>query len=144
MHSNVHIGQKSVIDNFVWIFPYVILTNDPTPPSETMWGVHIKSFAIVATSAVIMPGIVIENDSLIAAGAIVTKNVQKYEVIAGNPGKVISDVRRIKNKTTGEAVYPWRNSFKRAMPWEESDFKFWYSNLSLDEIEKYKLESIIE
>ena len=28
MHSNVHVGQLSVIDDFVWIFPYVVLTND--------------------------------------------------------------------------------------------------------------------
>jgi len=40
-HSNVHIGQKSTIGNFVWIFPYVVLTNDPHPPSETLIGVTV-------------------------------------------------------------------------------------------------------
>lgn len=87
-----------MIDNFVWIFPYVILTNDPTPPSEVIRGVHIKPFAVIATGAVLMPGVIVESDSLVAAGTIVTKNVEKYEVIAGNPGKVISDVRNIKIK----------------------------------------------
>lgn len=32
LHSNVHVGQKSIVGDYVWIFPYVILTNDPTPP----------------------------------------------------------------------------------------------------------------
>ncbi len=139
MHSNVHIGQLSEIDDFVWIFPYVVLTNDPTPPSEEFVGVHIKSFAIVATAAIVMPGLQISQDSLVAAGAIVTKNVDKYAVVAGNPAKVISDVRNIKNKITGADVYPWREHFKRYMPWEESDFETWYNSLNLGDKERIEL-----
>lgn len=139
MHSNVHIGQLSEIDDFVWIFPYVVLTNDPTPPSEEFVGVHIKSFAIVATAAIVMPGLQISQDSLVAAGAIVTKNVDKYAVVAGNPAKVISDVRNIKNKITGADVYPWREHFKRYMPWEGSDFETWYNSLNLGDKERIEL-----
>lgn len=142
MHSNVHIGQLSVVEDFVWIFPYVVLTNDPTPPSENFVGVHIKPFAIVATSAVIMPGIEIGQDSLVAAGAIITKPVEAYSVVAGNPGKVISDVRKIKNKVTGEPVYPWRHHFDKYMPWHESDFTTWYAQLNLDEKRKFGIENI--
>lgn len=127
MHSNVHIGKKSNIKDFVWIFPYVVLTNDPTPPSETLMGVTIESFAVIATRSVILPGIHIEGDSLVAAGAVVTKDVHTKEVVGGNPAKVISSIEKIKNQTTGEKVYPWRYTFKREMPWEESDFDTWYS-----------------
>lgn len=128
IHSNVHIGQLSQIDDFVWIFPYTVLTNDPTPPSEHFIGVQIKSFAIIATGSIIMPGIVVESDSLVAAGAIVTRNVLQYTVVGGNPAKVITDVRNIKNKKTGENIYPWRYTFKRSMPWEDSDYDHWYHN----------------
>ncbi len=34
LHSNVHIGQESRIHDFVWIYPYVVLTNDRLPPSD--------------------------------------------------------------------------------------------------------------
>lgn len=142
MHSNVHIGQLSVIDNFVWIFPYVVLTNDPTPPSEEFVGVHINPFAIVATSAIIMPGLDIGQDSLVAAGAIVTKPVEAYAVVAGNPANKISDVKKIKNKITGEPVYPWREHFKNYMPWAESDFKNWYNCLTVEEKQKYKIDDL--
>ena len=128
MHSNVHIGQASVIEDFVWIFPYVVLTNDPTPPSEVMSGVTIKKFAVIATQSVILPGVTINSDSLVAEGAVVTKDVKQYEVVGGNPAKVISDVRKIKNRETGETVYPWRYSFKRYMPWEQSDYDTWEKN----------------
>ncbi len=144
LHSNVHIGQLSVIDDFVWIFPYVVLTNDPTPPSDNFVGVHVKSFAIIATSALIMPGVEIGQDSLVAGGAIVTKSVDPYAVVAGNPAKVISDVRKIKNKITGMPAYPWRNYFKRAMPWSNSEFTSWYSSLSIEEKEKHCIKDIID
>lgn len=138
LHSNVHIGQLSVIDDFVWIFPYVVLTNDPTPPSENFVGVHVHSFAIVSTGALVMPGIEIEQDALIGAGAIVTRNVEPYAVVVGNPGKAISDVRNIKNKITGEAVYPWRHHFKRAMPWADTDYETWYNSLDIDTQKRYE------
>ena len=144
MHSNVHIGQLSIIDSFVWIYPYVVLTNDPTPPSENFVGVHICSFAIVATGAIIMPGLEIGQDSLVAAGAIITKNVNPFEVVAGNPGKVISNVKNIKNKITGEPVYPWRYYFRKYMSWEESDFNSWYSSLDINKRKELNIENILE
>lgn len=144
LHSNVHVGQLSIIDDFVWIFPYVVLTNDPTPPSAHFVGVHIKPFAIVATAAIIMPGIEISQDALVAAGAIVTKPVAAYSVVAGNPGKPVSDVRRIKNKITGEAVYPWRHHFDQYMPWADSDFYTWYASLDIEEKKHYKISSMIQ
>lgn len=125
MHSNVHVGQQSKIENFVWIFPYVVLTNDPTPPSENLEGVTIKEFAVIATGSILLPGIVIESDSLVAAGAVVTKDVHRGEVVGGNPAKVISEISRIKNHITGKEVYPWRYTFRRGMPWEDSDYQTW-------------------
>ena len=131
LHSNVHVGQLSQIDDYVWIFPYVVLTNDPTPPSEQLTGVHVHSFAIIATNAIILPGIEIAEDSLIAACANVTKNVERYQVVGGNPAKVLTDIRNIKNKFTGEPVYPWRFHFDRAMPWESIGYEKWYNSINI-------------
>lgn len=124
-HSNVHISQASTIEDYVWIFPYVVLTNDPTPPSETEQGVTVRSFAVIATGAVILPGIEIQSDSLVAAGAIVTKNVLSGTVVGGNPAKVISTIDKIKNPETGESVYPWRETFERGMPWAGLGYQTW-------------------
>lgn len=135
MHSNVHIGQKSKVEDFVWIFPYVVLTNDPTPPSEELKGVVLKSFAVIATSSILLPGVIVEGDSLVAAGAVVTKNVYQGEVVGGNPAKVISHISNIKNHITGTSVYPWRYYFKRGMPWEDSDYLTWYKKIS-EELKK--------
>ena len=142
LHSNVHIGQLSVIDGFVWIFPYVVLTNDPTPPSENFVGVHVHSFAIVATGSIIMPGLELGQDCLIGAGAIVTKSVEPYAVTVGNPAKSISDVRKVKNKITGEPVYPWREHFGNYMPWDGIGFDAWYASLDIGEKKRYGIEDM--
>lgn len=125
MHSNVHIGQKSVIKDFVWIFPYVILTNDPTPPSNNLIGVTIESFAIIATASILLPGVHIGKDALVGAGAVVTKDVNDMKVVVGNPAKEVRDVTEIKDKISGENAYPWRYSFDRGMPWKGLGYENW-------------------
>ena len=132
LHSNVHIGQKSKIGSYVWIFPYVVLTNDPTPPSDELLGVTIESFAVVTTGAIILPGVTIHSDSLVAAGAVVTKDVMPGEVVGGVPGKVISDTSKIKNHIDGRSVYPWRYSFDRGMPWEGVGYDEWFNSQNND------------
>ncbi len=133
LHSNVHIGQLSQVDDFVWIYPYVVLTNDPTPPSNDFAGVHVHSFAIVATGSIIMPGLEIGHDALIGAGAIVTKSVDSYAVAVGNPAKTVSNVKRIRHKLTGEPAYPWRDHVNNHMPWDPVGFDAWYASLDVDE-----------
>ena len=124
-HSNVHIGQKSTVGNYVWIFPYVVLTNDPHPPSETIVGVTVEDFAVIATMSVILPGMTVGQDALVGAGSIVNRNVGKEDVVVGNPAKRVASVRDIKSKHTGQPVYPWREHFERGMPWAGVGYDGW-------------------
>lgn len=133
IHSNCFIGEESKINDYVFIFPHVVLTNDPTPPSDILLGVTIESFAIIAARSLLLPGVHIYEDALVGAGAVVTKDVAKETVVVGNPGKEICSVRKIKNKVTGEPVYPWRNTFKRGMPWVENDYETWIQNIKIKE-----------
>ena len=43
----------------------------------------------IGASAVILPGVIIGENSVVAAGSIVTKNVQSHTVVAGNPAMPI-------------------------------------------------------
>ena len=129
-HSNVHIGNKSKIGNFVWIFPYVVLTNDPHPPSEVLIGCEIKDFAVIATMAVILPGVIIASDTLIGAGSIVGKNVDAGWVVSGNPAKPICEISKIKLKDgSGRNAYPWRNHFHRGYP--QHEVETWIAELAI-------------
>jgi len=131
LHSNVFVGEKSVIKDYVWIFPHVILTNDPTPPSQTLLGVSVEDYAAIAAGSIILPGVNIGEDSLVGAGSVVSKNVEKETLAVGNPAKRTSPIQDIKNKQTGEQVYPWKYTFSRGMPWEKLGYEQWLKSESL-------------
>jgi acyl-[acyl carrier protein]--UDP-N-acetylglucosamine O-acyltransferase len=116
-HSNVHIGQKTKIGNYVWLFPYVVLTNDPHPPSDICIGCEIGDFAAIATMAVILPGVKVGEHSLVAAHSSVGKDVAPHTVVGGTPAKFICDTSHIKLRDgSGRSAYPWTNHFKRGYP----------------------------
>lgn len=125
LHSNVHIGQQSKIGNFVFIYPYVVFTNDPHPPSASCNGPTIGDFSQVAVGSVILPNVKIGKHCLIGAQSLVGKDVEDYQLVAGNPAKVIKDVREMRSKETDESHYPWPYNFHRGMPWEQLGFDKW-------------------
>jgi len=117
MHSNVHVGQLSRIKDFALIFPYVVLTNDPHPPSASLTGCVIDEFAVLCTMAVVLPGVHVGKDTLIGAGSIVNRDVPDQSIVVGNPGKVVGKVDRITFKNQPDKhVYPWRRHFHRGYP----------------------------
>jgi acetyltransferase-like isoleucine patch superfamily enzyme len=116
-HSNVHIGKHSKVENFVWIFPYVVLTNDPHPPSNYLVGVTVRDYAVIATMSVILPGVTIGEHSLVAAHSMVNRDVEPHVVVGGSPAKKICDTSKVKLKDgTGEDAYPWPRHFHRGYP----------------------------
>lgn len=125
LHSKVFLGEETELEDFVWLFPGVTVTNDPTPPSNTIDKVRICKFASVGARAVLMPGITVGNGSLIGAGSVVTKDVSEGMVVLGNPARVTGQTVDIKNKKTGEKAYPWPCYFNRNMPWEGQNYDEW-------------------
>lgn len=123
LHSNVHIGQKSKIGSFVWIFPYVVLTNDPHPPSNTLLGVTIEDYAVIATMSVILPGATVAKGCLIGAHSSLKGETQPDMVYAGSPAKPICSTSKIQLSDKSGPAYPWREHFKRGYP--EEITKLW-------------------
>jgi acetyltransferase-like isoleucine patch superfamily enzyme len=117
LHSNVHIGRGSTVQDFVWIFPYVVLTNDPHPPSDGFHvGATIEQFAVVATSSVVLPGVRVGEGSLVAAHALVREDVPPGTICAGVPGKVRGSVEKVPLTDGSGPAYPWRRHFHRGYP----------------------------
>lgn len=116
-HSNVHIGQYSKIGNYVWIFPYTVLTNDPHPPSDGFTkGPEISDFAVIAVNCVIFPEVKVGKDSMVGAGCVLTKDLPDGMIALGNPSKIVGPISKIKLKGTDKSAYPWRYHFHRGYP----------------------------
>ena len=125
LHSNVHIGQRSTIGNYCWIFPYTVLINDPTPPSHTLIGPTVGDYSIVAAGCLLMPGVKVGTHSLVGAHSLVARDIPDYGVAVNNPAKVVRDVHEVTDPDTGAPHYPWPHHFDRGMPWEGMDYEAW-------------------
>lgn len=91
--SGVYLWDGITIENNVFLGPSVTFTNDKYPrskvyPDEFM-RTHIKEGASLGANATILPGITIGKNSMVGAGAVVTKNVPDNVLVVGNPAKIV-------------------------------------------------------
>lgn len=99
IHSQAFIPEFTILEDECWIGPNVVITNALHPlcpkAKECLRGPRIHRGAKVGANATLLPDIDIGEFSLIGAGAVVVKDVPPYKVVAGNPAKVIKDVREL-------------------------------------------------
>lgn len=93
------IYEPAILENGVFVGPGVIFTNDNNPrainPDGTLkgasdWktvGVVVREGASIGAGAVCVAPLEIGAWALVAAGAVVTKDVPKYALVAGSPAK---------------------------------------------------------
>jgi len=118
-HSNVHVAQFSKIGDFVWIFPYAFLGNDPHPPSDGFTkGPEIGDFAVIASCSMIFPHVKVGKGAIVGAGCMLKKDLPEGQVAIGNPGKIVGPASNIKISGTDNPAYPWRFHFHRGYPKE--------------------------
>lgn len=60
--------------------------------------VVIEDNVFIGANSIILPNITIGENSIVGSGSVVTKNVPKNTVVAGNPAKVICSVEKYKEK----------------------------------------------
>ncbi len=88
------------IGNDVFIGHSVVTCNDrfprasvdgrlKTPDDWEVEGIIIEDGASIGSGAVLLPGIRIGTKAMVGAGAVVIRDVASYNVVAGNPARVI-------------------------------------------------------
>ena len=71
------------------------------PDFDVFGKIEIKNWAYIGAWSHIMPGVIIGEGALVAAGSVVTKSVASHTVVGGNPAKFIctTDEYYIRNKS---------------------------------------------
>jgi acyl-[acyl carrier protein]--UDP-N-acetylglucosamine O-acyltransferase len=118
--SSVFIPKHCKIGSFVWLLPYVCLTNDPLPPSEPAeLGVQVDDYAVLAARTVVLPGVRVGARALVAAQSLVTRDVPPDTVVAGSPARARGLTSEILRRDgSGLPAYPWTRHFHRGYPHE--------------------------
>lgn len=100
------IGKNSYISDYVTIGKYVMMGPDcliyttnhefrkvDTPMCFQKWQnpkpVIIEDDVWIGGRVIILPGVTIGKGSIIGAGSVVTKNVEPYSIVGGNPAHIL-------------------------------------------------------
>ena len=91
--NGITIGDNVSLSMGVWIWT---MEHDPQDPYYGAKGgpVVIEDYAWISCRAVILPGVTIGRGAVVAAGAVVTKDVSPYTIVGGVPAKVIGERTR--------------------------------------------------
>ncbi|MDD2246127.1 MAG: hypothetical protein PHI70_07640 [Proteiniphilum sp.] len=125
LNSHVQIGSKCMFGSFVFIYPMVVFTNDPLPPSNHLVGTTVDNFSQIASGSIILPGLTIGKHCLIGAKSLINKNVPDFEFHAGNPAVRIGKVTHLWSNENKRPHYPWPYNFDRNLPWSGIGFDEW-------------------
>ncbi|MDH5828674.1 acyltransferase [Sphingobacterium faecium] len=99
--TQIHAGKtaKVTIEDDVLIAPGVLITTNQhnfkniSIPIRLQGGssndIRIKNGAWIGANAIIMDGVTVGQNSVVAAGAVVTKDVPDFSVVGGVPAKII-------------------------------------------------------
>ena len=90
LQSMVYIPTNTTIGDRVFIGPNAVLTNDRYPPSGFggLVGPVIENDAAVGANATLLPGVRIGKGALVAAAAVVTRDVPAHMLAVGSPAKI--------------------------------------------------------
>jgi UDP-3-O-[3-hydroxymyristoyl] glucosamine N-acyltransferase len=111
-HSNVTLGQYSVVGNYCWFMPYVLLMNDYYPPNyHDPRGAHVGDFTVLGGRVVVFP-VNIGTHVVAAAQSVISRDVTDFSMVRGDPAERLGDCRHLiatRADGTKYRPYPWPN-----------------------------------
>lgn len=97
LQNSVLIASESLIEEDVFFGPLVTTTNDPTLGRRLATGTQLQGILArrgcrVGANVVLLPGVEIGTEAVVAAGAVVTRSVSDRTLVMGVPARVVGPV----------------------------------------------------
>jgi acetyltransferase-like isoleucine patch superfamily enzyme/dTDP-4-dehydrorhamnose 3,5-epimerase-like enzyme len=131
------------IEDDVVVGPNVTFTNEmfPRPEADQHAILHTRicKGASIGANATLLPGIVIGQNAIVGAGAVVTQSVPPYAIVIGNPASIVGYVNSTKEQdeqpsTNGTEIVP--TSVKGVMLCQFPKIRDLRGGLSVGEFER--------
>jgi acetyltransferase-like isoleucine patch superfamily enzyme len=122
LQNHALVYEPAVLEDGVFVGPAAVLTNDRSPRAVTPegalktaddWdavGVHVREGASIGARAVCVAPVVVGRWAMVAAGAVVTRDVADHALVAGVPARRIGWVgragTRLEEGTDGRLTCP--------------------------------------
>jgi UDP-2-acetamido-3-amino-2,3-dideoxy-glucuronate N-acetyltransferase len=91
IQNNVSVYQGVTIEDEVFVGPCAVFTNDLRPRAQNPdWKITptlVRRGASIGANATLICGIEVGEFAMIAAGSVVTKDVEPFQLVAGNPAR---------------------------------------------------------
>ena len=93
--NGVALWDGVVLEDFVFVGPFAVFTNDKTPRvafrkgREEFLPTLVQRGASIGANATIVCGITLGQWAFVAAGAVVTRDVEDYAIVMGNPARPV-------------------------------------------------------
>ena len=92
--GGVYIGDDTLIGSYV-VMATINHGTDPDKRGDNLpSAIHIGNKVWIGSHATILPGVTIGDNAIVAAGAVVTKDVPKNAIVGGVPAKIIKYVEQ--------------------------------------------------
>jgi acetyltransferase-like isoleucine patch superfamily enzyme len=89
IQAHVTISNGCVIGNEVFIGPNTSVLNDKYPYCERLTPSIVRDNAVIGGCVTILPNVTIGENSVVAAGSVVTKDVPPGAVVKGIPARIM-------------------------------------------------------
>lgn len=123
IQNNVSLYEGVILEDYVFCGPSMVFTNVTTPrclfprnTSSDYATTLIKRGASIGANATIVCGITLHECAFVAAGAVVTKDVPPYAMVAGVPARIMGYMcergERLAFDAQGEAVTTYGQKYE--------------------------------